>query len=225
MNNTPTSQSGNIIWVILFAVFLLGALTALISRSGTSTNQKGDYERRSVEITSALRYANSVELAIARLQSDGCSENEISFEHALNTGYENSTAPTDQSCHIFHKNGAGINWRENDLNGDGWDVTRYMDIEGVGQTEQEVTLILSGISEDTCRIINRQLHEWSDIPDLTNGTGQILEKADGTFPAGDNIFVSLPDNPGPAWKDNLRTACFNNTNTSEYVLFHVVLAR
>lgn len=225
MDSARTSQSGNIIWVILFAVFLLGALTALISRSGTSTNQKGDYEKQSIKIAAALRYANTVEFAVSQLISSGCSENELSFEHALNTGYTNPNAPSDQSCHIFHKNGAGVNWQENDLDGNGWEITRYMDIEGVGQTEQELALVLSGIAEDTCRIINRQLHEWTDIPDLTNGSGKILEKADGTFPAGDNVFVSLPDNPGPAWEDNLRTACFNNSNASEYVLFHVILAR
>lgn len=217
-------QSGNIIWIILLSVFLLGALTAMISRSGTSTNQKGDIEKQSIKIAEVLRYASDVERAVAQLQSSGCSENELSFESAQNTGYQNTVAPSDNTCHLYHHRGAGLKWKTGDLNAD-WAVTRFLNISGVGEDYPELTLILPGIDEQVCRAINNRLYGWTDIPDLTNGTGLIMKEADGTFPGGDALTVILPDNPGPAWKEDLRTACFNNTNASEYVFFHVILSR
>ena len=58
------NERGNVLWIILIAAALLGALTMVLSRGGSSVDQAGDLEQRRVQGSQVLRYANSVESAI-----------------------------------------------------------------------------------------------------------------------------------------------------------------
>ena len=91
------------------AVVLLGALTLLLSRSGSNVEQSGDFEQLRIKATQLMRYASSIEQGISKLQSlNNCSENEISFQNTTDTNYTNANSPADNSCHIFQSAGAGL---------------------------------------------------------------------------------------------------------------------
>lgn len=110
-------ESGNILIIILIAIFLLGSLTAMLSRSGDSNNETGDFEQNSIAASSILKYASGIEAAVTQLRQRGCSENQISFQHDEDNdgdyndndeSYYNLNAPLDLSCHVFAPEGAGM---------------------------------------------------------------------------------------------------------------------
>lgn len=106
------SQSGNVLWLILIAIALLGALTLILSRSGSNVEQNASIERLEIQASQIMRYASGLEAAVQQLLLRGCSENEISFEStATGTTYQNTNSPIDNTCHVFESEGAGLAWR------------------------------------------------------------------------------------------------------------------
>ena len=118
MKPQHNTERGNALFFILIAVALLAALTMVISRSGSSVDQSGDFERNNIQASKVLRYAKSIETGIQDLLLRGCSENEISFWHDSDgdgdedgdDDYYNANSPTDHSCHVFDTSGAGLTW-------------------------------------------------------------------------------------------------------------------
>lgn len=114
------TQSGNALWLILIAIFLLGGLTVLLSRAGNQTEDTGSGEKTQIVASEVLRYGADIETAIKTLLGRGCSENEISLWHDSNgdnlensaDANYNSDAPTDHSCHVFHVDGAGLTFKD-----------------------------------------------------------------------------------------------------------------
>lgn len=109
-------QSGNILFLILIAIALLGGLTVLLSRTGSQSDDTGDGEKASIIASEIIGYGANLGSAIQNLIAKGCSENTISFWNDSNGDgvesaadeYYNSASPTDRSCHVFHASGAGI---------------------------------------------------------------------------------------------------------------------
>lgn len=114
-------QSGNALFLILIAIFLLGGLMVLLTRTGSQSDDTGDTEQRSIQSSQIIRYGASLKTAVDSLRSRGCSETQISFwskdtnasggENAGDDNY-NANAPTDGSCHVFKPQGAGLKFKE-----------------------------------------------------------------------------------------------------------------
>lgn len=110
------SQSGNALWFILIAVVLLGGLTILMTRSSSTSDDSGDYERNRIHASEMMRYANSMSTAVQNLISRGCSESQISFWYDSNGDdtengsdlYYNAAAPNDNRCHVFAPEGGAL---------------------------------------------------------------------------------------------------------------------
>jgi type II secretory pathway pseudopilin PulG len=115
-----TKQSGNMLFILLVCIALLGGLAALLTRSGSSSDDTGDAEQTSIRASDILKYSAALQTAVATLQTKGCSENEISFwvdhnndgiENASDKNY-NPTSPTNRRCHVFHAAGAGLRYKK-----------------------------------------------------------------------------------------------------------------
>ncbi len=112
-------QSGNALWLILIAIFLLGGLTVLLSRTGSQTEDTGSAEQMQILASEMIRYGADIETGIKTLLGRGCSENQISLWYDSNNdgtenasdSYYNSNSPTDRSCHVFDVNGAGLTYK------------------------------------------------------------------------------------------------------------------
>lgn len=104
------AQSGNVLFLILIAIALLGALAALLSRTGSQSDDTGHTEQAAIQASDLLRYAASLENGVKTLIARGCSENEISFDDDPDNtnNYTNANAPADKSCHLFFPQGAGL---------------------------------------------------------------------------------------------------------------------
>lgn len=111
-------QSGSVVVYILVAVALLAALTFAMTRSSqTGRGALSQHQARALA-QETLDYGLLIERAVDRLRRNGCSENELSFEHTGSPGlivgwlgptaYVNVDSPPDGSCHVFHQNGGRV---------------------------------------------------------------------------------------------------------------------
>ncbi len=93
----------------------------MMTRSGGNTNDTGSYEQRAIEAREFLDYIQSMELALKRMQAQGCSENDFSFdkdwdgdgdfaedEGCCGRDGNNPNSPTDLSCHLYALEGGRI---------------------------------------------------------------------------------------------------------------------
>jgi hypothetical protein len=98
------SEKGNVLFLILIAVALFGALTYAVTnsmRTGSSTTEK---EQAKLDQAVIDNYMAAINVGKMRLEMAGCS----SIDY---------TAPADQgagdkSCHIFHPDGGGVSYQD-----------------------------------------------------------------------------------------------------------------
>ena len=171
-----SAQNGNALWVILIAIALLGAITAMFARSGGTSDDTGDYEQNSIAVSEIMRYAAGLETAVQNLLGRGCSENDISFYYAgepynVPGDYTNPAARTE--CEIFGMNGAGIAYKNIPA---GWRAVtgNYAArshfaaghcVNGIGTgpgttcnvSQTELRLVIGGLTKSLCLAINDRL--------------------------------------------------------------------
>lgn len=109
------NNSGNALFMILIAIFLLGAVTAMVVRTGGTSNETGETERSRIAATEILRNAASVKAGVDNLLLRGCSESELDFHSDIMlddmwTSYQNANRRTDNSCSLYHEAGMGLKY-------------------------------------------------------------------------------------------------------------------
>lgn len=107
------SERGNVLFYILIAVALIAALSFAVAQGGRSADSMSD-ERAQLYASEIIDYASTVGSAVAQLRLRGCSDTEISFENDVVSDYENTNAPDDGSCDVFHVNGGAVIYRNPD---------------------------------------------------------------------------------------------------------------
>lgn len=233
LRHPSQSQSGNVIWFILVAIVLLGALTMALSRSGSSVNQSGDSEKSAIVASQLIRYASGLEAAIGRMRLAGIGENEISFDDSALTGYTNTVCNEDR-CRLFKPDGGGMRYiappsGAND--GSAWLFTAANNIEGVGEDagesdepSKDLIALLPNVPLGLCKEVNR-LNRIDSPPPADTSKMDIATKFTGTFSAGEAI------NPGGAVAGK-KAGCVQgnqdqaNANIAgKYYFYYVLIAR
>ncbi len=224
------NEGGNVIWLILVAVALLGALTVQLSRTGSTTEKSGDREKKTIKTSQLLRYTASIDQAIKNLQFRDCSENDISFANSTDTNYANASSPADESCHVFATNGAGLLWRSfsGEILNTGASMAIMNDIAVFGQnygtadTRPELMLAIP-VSQAVCLNIN-------DHYDLSAVTADITADIDnwdgyftGSFPATAAWEFGDTATEAPAML-GANSGCVIDDN-GQHVFYHVLLTR
>jgi len=202
------TQSGNALWFILIAIGLLGLLTVSLTRGGSSSNDTGDYEQNQIIASEILTYAKSIENAVQSLLSRGCSENEISFENGVVTGYANPNAPTDKSCHVFNSAGAGMTYERDDVL-----ISSELQITDVQTTRTDLLFLIEGMNDSICSQINRT----SQAP-VIDSSYSSPAKFIGAYLTGTAIGDSGETN-------SIQTGCFLDTDNTQNIFYHVLHAR
>ncbi|MCI5059775.1 MAG: hypothetical protein MRY79_01750 [Alphaproteobacteria bacterium] len=233
LKNKKTSQKGNVFFLILIGVFLFGALAFTFTRSGQQGTNNISKQQAKVAAQEILNYARLVEGAVDRVRRNGCSESEISFENSTVSGYTNSNAPADNSCHIFHDNGGKIEYSSPVQNSTLHTANiRFIGVDqilGIGNdcansSCSELYIFYRTKSFNLCKEINALVGInliANDIP-LENGlNGSPLFTGSFTYntnPLGD-------DNDGTSFVGK-QTGCIKDANESGfYDFYHVLLAR
>ena len=237
--NTKNQQSGNALFFILIAVVLLGALTMVLSRSGSSVDQSGDFEQNRVKAGQILRYAKSIEAAIQEMKLRDVSENDISFENSTTTtDYTNANcdATGDRSypdCLIFDVEGAGLTYRNFATANDGsdWIFTAANNVGTaagpIGSTAarsgNDIIMLLPNVNESLCIQINRDLDVGTSGTLPVDTTGIATTAFTGAFPTGGPTV--LDGDPTPFELNSQSAGCFTDDASGITYFYQVILAR
>ena len=243
-NNIHYKTQGNVIFIILIAVALFGALsfavTDTLQGSNTSRITK---QAAKASAAAVIKYATDIEQAVTRLQMvNFCSDEQISFENSLfkrNNGTvfqpdgHNPNAPADNSCDVFHGNGGavplGLAPKEvidsSTPSSDSFASHRNVmlvnpSIINVGSSENELALIVPHMNPDVCRAINKMLALPSpdDMPSDTHGGLSYGGIFNGSYNSGSVLGDTATGVQGHFM------FCVKHSNLI-YHYYHVIIAR
>lgn len=224
------------LWFLMVAIVLLGAITMVISRSGSSVDQSGDVEQQRIRAGQIMRYAKSLESAIQEMRLRGISENDISFENPdTATNYTNAScdAAADASfpdCLLFDVQGAGLRYQApptgtND--GSEWIFSGANNVgsaaDPVGTTAarsgNDLVMLLPSANTALCIQINRELDVGvaGTLPTETTG----IDTA--AFTGAYANSLTLIDGDPALLLDGEEAGCFIDANDSNKVYFYYVL--
>ncbi len=104
-------ESGNILFIILVAIALFGALSFAVSNMMRSGNAEAITEQKaSILADEILAYARDIRQTVQNLRiSNQCENEDISFENSTVSGYEHSPVARDE-CKVFHPDGGGLSY-------------------------------------------------------------------------------------------------------------------
>jgi len=229
------AESGNVLWFILVGIVLLGALTMILSRSGSSVDQSGDVEKLNVQASQIMRYAKSLEAGVQNMKIQGISENEISFANSDSaTDYTNTScdAADDRNypyCLMFDSQGGGLNYKIPSASwldsaqsaetyyGD-WLITGASCIPNVGTGDSpgdcnsssrtaELLLILPYIKKSLCQRINILAKAPISTANPPVESGTAWDDGSAQFTGSFSIDRHIADNPTVDIQ-NIYTGCF-----------------
>lgn len=234
-------QTGNILFLILIAVALFAALSYAVTSSSRSSSSGVSAEQTKIGVNRMLQHASAIEQAITKMRViNGCTESQISAYSELwetPSDYNNTSAPADGRCNIYHPNGGGIAWQKppesvtSPLNGmisgnpmtveDYWyDVRRHVRDIGVQAPHNSGfgndVLLRVQVTEEACRYINKKFRGTETIP--TNSWAYY------------NLWDDFDTSPQTTLQNEMRgqrTMCFLQTGGSNNVhqFYHIVMAR
>lgn len=182
------SENGNVLFIILIAIVLIGMLTAAIQTTSRPEGSNIDKETLIIRASEVQRYASELERAVNYIMQDGKSESDIQFAHPdAHSDYGDLSADPDPSDQMFHVAGGGANYRAapagiND--GSAWEFYAGTHLPGMGtDTRAELIAVLPNVTQDFCDKINT-LNGQTGIPADTGGGA-----ASGTTSAGDCLAL------------------------------------
>jgi len=230
------TQSGNVLFIILIAVALFAALGFAVSQGNQNSGKTINEEQAGLYATEILEYAQSVANAVGQLRLRGCDETEISFENDIVSGYTNANAPSDNTCHVFHPEGGGLNWKIHPAEAlasttapnDSWAIYISNEIEEVGTTINEdesvdLTLFLKNLSLNVCLEIN-------DLVNVQNTSGNpptdsgVDDDFIGTLNYADTVGdedSNLAGKKAACYEDGGKTL----TPANQYLFYKVLIVR
>lgn len=160
MTHNRKDEQGNILFMILIAVALIGLLTAAISQTNRPDGANIDKETLVLRVSEVQRYASELERAITFIAQNGISESDIRFAHYnAHADYGDLGADTDRTDQVFDREGGGANYRDapSEINdGSAWEFYGGTHIPGMGRADRaELVAVLPHVSQDFCDKINQ----------------------------------------------------------------------
>lgn len=192
------NESGNVLFYILIAVVLFGALGYVVSNMmrGGDADMIGD-EQAKLYAGEILDYARIIRSAVHDMRiSNGCSDTDISFENSTEAGYTNGT---NTACQVFHSNGGDtkfLNFPEKffepaDSASLGWGITAFTGDASVlnigtdctNESCNELLIMINPLKNDICAAINNKLGNGNDTTDevISNVYPRTQNYFDGTY--------------------------------------------
>lgn len=168
-------ERGNVLFMILIAVALIGLLTAAVSRTNRPDGASIDREALVLRVGEVQRYASELERAVNFIMQNGFSERDLRFAHYdAHADYGDFAADTDKRDQIFAREGGGANYRTppNGVNdGSAWEFYGGTHVPGMGRSDRaELVAVLPHVTAEFCDRIN----------DLNSQSGTMLDDGNVT---------------------------------------------
>lgn len=239
------SERGNVLFLILIAVALFAALSYAVSSSTRGGGSDVSADKAELGAAQIVQSASALTTAIMRMKfSNSCADNQINFQSAViypdPFDGENTDAPPNHSCDLFHPSGGGAIAQKFDTAlfdaakmtaGNGYidccsaDTLPYypafsgsVAVTGAGLTDgtaQSADLIMTvyGLSDTVCKAINKRLG--------VNPPSYILNSGFYVYP----FFNSAADFAPNATPFNYSSVCVHDSYYDANFFLHVLVAR
>ncbi|PCJ99357.1 MAG: hypothetical protein COA45_04780 [Zetaproteobacteria bacterium] len=226
-NHKNQYQSGNVLFIILLAVALIGALTVAIQ--GTS-QQSGhiDKETLILRVSEIQRYAAELERGVNFIMQNGYSENDIRFSHPnAHSDYGDLGADSDKSDQMFDRIGGAAYYRTppkgiND--GSAWEFYGHTALPHVGSDRAELIVVLPNITQAFCERINNIIGYDATQPTDSSTCihGGAAQRFDNTtqFPSSPNTVTDTTFSIKPSVQ-----GCVQCSSDNSYHFFYVLMSR
>ncbi len=243
---TRPGERGNLLFMILIAVVLIGALTAAIQSTSSPKGAHIDRETLIIRASEVQRYASELERAVLFiLQQNGKSESDIRFSHPdAHTDYGDLSADIDPTDQVFHRLGGAAKYRAppdgiQTATAGAWEFYAGTHLPEVGSTRADLIAVLPNVTQGLCIKINDINEQNTDQPEDTGATaaagispGDCLHiGALGRFD-GAQQFYDTPSTPNTVDDTTYTTmpgtqGCVQCVDMagSPYHFYHVLLAR
>ena len=191
-------SAGNVLFLILIAVALFAALSYAVSSSFRGGETTISQEQARVKAGELLRDMESIRNGYSFLWSQkGCSIDEISFikngkdiEAPVSSDFDAASPKSDESCDIFHPNGAGIAYPQNldefqnataagiylgklEFYFSGHEPAGAYGFENLGTASDDHMVILRGVLPEVCQNVNKLLRYDTPSADKVD-TGDVI---------------------------------------------------
>ena len=241
MNNNKISRNGergNVLFLILIAVALFAALSYAVTQSTRSGGGSTEREQSILSGASMTQHPTALRTAIIRMILGGVDVADLEFNAP-----RSFSLLTTQPQGVFHPDGGGAVFQSapaDIMNGSAqgnWFFNANFDIESIGRdgaNGNDIIAFLPNITQAVCRQINSEFaldltsctETVSGIPDLDAGTALVkVNLLNGSaFPTGDEQDLQGAGASCAAFTAQ-PSGCFNDTTTSEFVFYSVLLER
>lgn len=233
-------EDGNMIFIILLAVALIGALTAAILSGSNTDSANIDEESLALKAGEVQRYASELERGVHYVLQNGTSESAIRFAHDdAPSDYGTLGDPDDrtQTFQVFHRLGGAAGYRAppsgiQTSTAGNWEFYGTSHIPGIGTSLADLIAVLPNVTPQFCAYIN-QLNDQPAIPSDPSAGGCIHAGAAGRFDGG-TLYAASPNEPdASSFAQNAATssahpapqACVQCAGDSSHHFYHVLLAR
>lgn len=181
-------ERGNILFMVLIAIALIGILTAVISQSSDGEKAGIDGETLTIRASETQRYASELERGIGYIMQHGISESDIRFaiptDTANATGYGDLAADATPKDQMFHPDGGAANYRDPpsdvQLTAAPWEFYGGTRIPGAGTNKADLIAVLPNVTLQFCQKINALNGQTSAQP-AEDGAGCISGGAAARF--------------------------------------------
>ncbi|MCB1782714.1 MAG: hypothetical protein KDI13_01845 [Alphaproteobacteria bacterium] len=219
-------ESGNIIFMILLAIVLIGALTAALHGSSQTSNNI-DRETLIIRVSEVKRYASELERGVAYIIQGGHSEADIRFASPdADADYGDLSSDTDKTDQVFDSSGGAARYRlppDGVNDGSKWEFYGQTALPNVGTDAAELVAVLPNVTSDFCTVVNNGIGYSAQPTDSSDcvSYGASGRFDDGTqFPATPNTVDTATFSVTPALE-----GCVKCTADGSYNYFRVLLAR
>jgi len=226
-------EDGSVLFIILVAVVLIGALSAAVINSSDSDGAQIDDESLNIQVSEVQRYGSELERAVTYVLRNGHSEADIRFAHPdAPTGYGDLSADGDRSDQVFHRDGGGAAYRtppERVNDGSGWEFYGVSALPSVGSDRADLIAVLPNVRKQFCDEINTLNQQTLDPADtaacLSAGTADIFNDTT-QFSSSPNTldgatFTQDPNTSAPRTALQACVVC----DSGEYHFYHVLMVR
>lgn len=218
-------ESGNVLFFILIAIFLMGVLTVAIQMTSQSGNENVDNEVSIIRYSQVKQHAAELENAIRLIYDNGFSENDIRFAHPdANSEYGNVTDTPERQ--VFASRGGGVSYRlpPDDINdGSSWEFYGGTRMPEVGSDKAELLAVIPNVTQDFCDLVNESLGFTAQPEDSASC---VNEGASGRFDNGVQ-FNTSPNitSEGTFTQTPATRACIECVSDGSLHYVHVIMAR
>jgi len=235
-------QSGNILFMILIAIVLIGALTVAIQSGNDSESANIDDESMAIRASEIQRYASELERAIGYVVNNGKSEVDIRFAHSgAHADYGDLSADGDTTDQVFARDGGGANYRLPPSNilasaGQKWEFYAGTHLPQVGSARPDLVALLPNVTQGFCDKINALNDQTTQPMDTGAGTASGNDAGDcihggsnARFGNGNEYYDPPTKTPNSTDEDSFSRkpayqACIQCADGSNH-FYHVLMAR